>query len=107
MTFTSPWQAIPQHTSCLSLEQCVEPTRKQVFKPKGRGRRFSGSRRLGKKSLSNGRTHRRENTSFTWETTPLVFTHKRLEYMMSTTHRTSQVITLLVTCFGLFMVLLD
>jgi EmrB/QacA subfamily drug resistance transporter len=27
--------------------------------------------------------------------------------MMSTTHRTSQVITLLVTCFGLFMVLLD
>ena len=26
---------------------------------------------------------------------------------MSTTHRTSQVITLLVTCFGLFMVLLD
>src|SRR5260370_27048554 len=32
---------------------------------------------------------------------------KRLEYMMSTTHRTSQVITLLVTCLGLFMVLLD
>jgi len=27
--------------------------------------------------------------------------------MMSTTHRASQVITLLVTCFGLFMVLLD
>src|SRR5215472_18858097 len=27
--------------------------------------------------------------------------------MMSTTRRTSQVITLLVTCFGLFMVLLD
>jgi DHA2 family methylenomycin A resistance protein-like MFS transporter len=31
----------------------------------------------------------------------------RLEYMMSTTQRTSQVMTLLVTCFGLFMVLLD
>src|SRR5260370_7458567 len=36
-----------------------------------------------------------------------VCTHKRLEDMMSTTHRGSQVITLLVTCLGLFMVFLD
>jgi DHA2 family methylenomycin A resistance protein-like MFS transporter len=32
---------------------------------------------------------------------------ERLENLMSTTHRTSQVITLVVTCLGLFMVFLD
>src|SRR5260370_41641681 len=36
-----------------------------------------------------------------------VYTCKRLEYMMSTTHRASQVITLVVTCIGGFMLLLD
>jgi hypothetical protein len=32
---------------------------------------------------------------------------KRLEQMMNTTRRTSQVMTLVVTCLGLFMVFLD
>src|SRR5260370_39892889 len=36
-----------------------------------------------------------------------VYTCKRLEYMMSTTHRGSPVITLVVTCLGAFMILLD
>ena len=36
-----------------------------------------------------------------------VHTRKRLEQIMSTTHRGSQVITLVVICLGSFMILLD